>query len=61
MGFLNIFSKVMTIHLRQLLVNFLKQLNDYSENGYVSKFFDDFLLVVTLHWQQKGVILHGPY
>jgi len=49
MGFLNIFSKVMTIHLRQLLVNFLKQLNDYSENGYVSKFFDDFLLVVTLH------------
>jgi len=50
------FSSQVKRYLRQPLVKFLQQFNDYSENDLVLKLVDDFLLVVTLHWPQKVVI-----
>jgi len=44
----------------QISVKFLQQLNEYNENDFVLKLVDNFLLVVTLHWPQKVVILYGP-
>jgi len=44
-GFWNFSSQVKIRYLRQLLVKFSQQLNDYNENGLVLKLVDDFIVI----------------
>jgi len=43
MDFQRFSSQVKIRYLRQVLVKFLQQLNDYSENDFVLNLVDDFL------------------